>query len=51
MESLKAAATIYFGERTENGTKVYTEVSKGTFTYSKYHVYSIFITWPLLMLG
>jgi len=26
-----------------------TEVSKATFTYSKYHVISVMITWPLLM--
>ncbi len=40
-----------FGVRAENGLKGYTEVSKAKFTYSEYHVYSIFITWPLLMMG
>jgi len=40
-----------FGVRAEHGGKGYTEVSKAKFTYSKYHVYSIFITWPLLMVG
>jgi hypothetical protein len=40
-----------FGMRAENGVKVYTEVSKAKFTYSKFHVYSVFITWPLLLIG
>jgi len=40
-----------FGVRGENGWKVYTEVSEPVFTYSKWHAYSIFLTWPLLMAG
>jgi hypothetical protein len=40
-----------FGVRAENGVKVYTEVSKAKFTYSRFHVYSVFITWPLLLVG
>lgn len=33
---------------TAKGVKGYNEVNEATFTYSKYHVYSIFITWPIL---
>ena len=33
-----------FGER-----KVYTEVSERVFNYSKWHVYSVLATWPLVM--
>ena len=38
-----------FGSRSESGRKVYTEVTKPVFTYSRWHVYSIFVTWPLVM--
>jgi hypothetical protein len=38
-----------FGVRTESGRKVYTEVSEPVFTYSRWHVYSNFVTWPLVM--
>jgi hypothetical protein len=38
-----------FGVRTESGRKVYREVSRPVFTYSRWHVYSIFVTWPLVM--
>jgi|SRR5271169_1669992 len=40
-----------FGVRTESGRKVYTEVSRPVFTYSRWHVYSIFVTWPLVMVA
>jgi hypothetical protein len=40
-----------FGVRADNGRKGYTEVSEAVFTYSKWHVYSIFLTWPLSMAG
>jgi hypothetical protein len=40
-----------FGVRTESGRKVYTEVSERVFTYSRWHVYSIFVTWPLVMVA
>src|SRR5882724_6299776 len=40
-----------FGVRTESGHKVYTEVSEPVFTYSRWHVYSIFVTWPLVMVA
>src|SRR6266436_10153387 len=38
-----------FGMRSHSGYKEYTEVSESVFTYSKWHVYSIFATWPLVM--
>lgn len=38
-----------YGVRTQSGHKVYTEVSKPVFTYSRWHVYSIMVTWPLVM--
>jgi hypothetical protein len=38
-----------FGVRAEAGRKVYTEVSEPVFAYSKWHVYSLFVTWPLVM--
>jgi hypothetical protein len=40
-----------FGVAAANGGKVYHEVSEAVFIYSKWHVYSIFVTWPLLMAG
>jgi len=40
-----------FGARTESGRKVYTEVTEPVFTYSRWHVYSIFATWPLVMVA
>ena len=39
-----------FGVRTENGWKKrHTEVSERVFTYSKWHAYSVIVTWPLMM--
>jgi hypothetical protein len=38
-----------YGVRTDLGRKVYTEVDESVFNYSKRHVYSIFVTWPLVM--
>ena len=38
-----------FGVRAKAGQKVYTEVSKSAFSYSKWHVYTLWITWPLVM--
>lgn len=37
------------GVRIESGRKVYTEVSEPVFTYSRWHVYSLLATWPLVM--
>ena len=39
------------GVRVENGRKVFTEVTRAEFAYSKWHVYSIFLTWPITMVG
>lgn len=38
-----------FGVRSNAGQKVYTEVSEPVFNYSKWHVYSVWVTWPLVM--
>src|SRR5579872_2310848 len=38
-----------WGVRTESGRKVYTEVTEPVFTYSRWHVYSLWVTWPLVM--
>ncbi len=38
-----------FGVRTESGRKVYTEVTEPVFAYSRWHVYCLFATWPLVM--
>jgi hypothetical protein len=38
-----------FGVHTESGRKVYTEVDERVFNYSKWHVYSVLVTWPLVM--
>jgi hypothetical protein len=40
-----------FGVRSEYGHKVYTEVSQAVFTYSKWHAYSVLMTWPLVILA
>jgi hypothetical protein len=34
-----------------NGTKGYHEVSKAVFDYSRWHVYSMMVTWPLMLLA
>jgi hypothetical protein len=38
-----------YGVRGESGRRVYTEVSEPVFTYSRWHVYSNFVTWPFMM--
>jgi hypothetical protein len=38
-----------FGLQPESRHKGYTEVSEAVFNYSRWHVYSIFVTWPLMM--
>ena len=40
-----------YGYGLRTGLKGYTEVTEQVFNYSKWHVYSIFITWPLVMVG
>lgn len=34
-----------------NGSKQFTEVSRSTFEYSRWHCYTVFATWPLAMLA
>jgi hypothetical protein len=38
-----------FGVRSEAEGKGYTEVSQSVFNYSKWHVYSLLTTWPMVM--
>jgi hypothetical protein len=33
------------------GTKGYTEVSQAVFNYSRWHVYTLMVTWPLMILA
>jgi len=40
-----------YGVRTEFGHKVYTEVTKRVFDYSRWHAYVMFSTWPLVMVA
>lgn len=34
-----------------NGSKQYTEVSRPVFNYSRWHCYSVWVTWPLIILA
>ena len=36
------------GWNAHTGTRSYTEVSAAVFNYSRMHVYSIFVTWPIM---
>ena len=47
----KAEAGRYFLWGYHNGTKGYIEVTKAVFDYSKWHVYSVMVTWPLMLLA
>ena len=38
-----------WGYGLRSGVKGYKEVTEGVFSYSRWHVYSIFATWPLVM--
>lgn len=40
-----------FGVASGTGVKGYTEVSQAVFDYSRWHVYSVFVTWPLALLA
>ncbi len=37
------------GYSAKTGRKGYTEVSERVFTYSKWHVYSVLVSWPLMI--
>lgn len=39
------------GKLSGSAGKGYTEVSEAVFNYSKWHVYSIFLTWPVMLAG
>jgi hypothetical protein len=47
----KAEAGRYFLWEYHNGTKGYIEVTKAVFDYSMWHVYSVMVTWPLMLLA
>jgi len=47
----KAEAGRYFLWGYHNGTKGYIEVTKAVFDYSKWHVYTVMVTWPLMLLA
>jgi hypothetical protein len=47
----KAEAGRYFLWGYHNGTKGYIEVSKAVFDYSKWHVYSVMVTWTLMLMA
>jgi hypothetical protein len=41
----------YYLWGSHGGTKGYIEVSQAVFDYSKWHAYSVMITWPLMFLA
>lgn len=38
-----------YGVRTVNGNKIYTEVSRPVYDYSKFHVLATMASWPFVM--
>src|SRR5262249_42598479 len=40
-----------YGYNAHTGRKEYTQVRAAVFRYSKAHVYSILVTWPLMLAG
>ena len=48
---IEAGRYYLWGWNAHTGTKSYTEVSAAVFEYSKMHVYSIFITWPIMFVA
>lgn len=47
----KIEAGRYYLWGYHNGTKGYTEVSYRIFEYSRWHVYSVWVTWPLMLVA
>jgi hypothetical protein len=47
----KAEGGKYFLWGPYNGVKTYHEVSRAVFSYSRWHVYSVMVTWPLVLLA
>ena len=48
---IEAGRYYLWGWNAHTGTKSYTEVTPAVFEYSRMHVYSIFITWPIMFVG
>src|SRR5262245_22218796 len=40
-----------YGYSAHAGKKGYTEVSAAVYAYSRWHCYSLFITWPIMLIG
>jgi hypothetical protein len=47
----KIEAGRYYVWGYRHGAKGYVEVSHGAFYYSKWHAYSVMVTWPLMILA
>jgi hypothetical protein len=47
----KIEAGKYFLWGDHNGSKGYIEVSKSVFEYSRWHGYTVMVTWPLIVLA
>jgi hypothetical protein len=40
-----------WGYRYHDGAKGFTQVSRGVFEYSRWHVYSVWVTWSAMIVG
>jgi hypothetical protein len=47
----KIEAGKYFLWGDHDGSKGYIEVSKSVFDYSRWHVYTVMVTWPLMLVA
>src|SRR5258708_5325392 len=47
----KIEAGRYYVWGYHHGTKGYAEVSRAAFNYSKWHVYTVIVTWPFMILA
>ena len=48
---LDAGRYFLWGYNAHSGKKGYTEVSAAIFQYSRWHAYSVIVTWPLMLAG
>ncbi len=48
---IEAGHYYVFGVRSESGHKVYTEVSRRAYTYSRWHAITLFSSWPLMFVA
>jgi hypothetical protein len=48
---IDAGRYFLFGYNAHSGKKDYTEVSAAIFQYSRWHAYSVIITWSLMLAG